>query len=46
MKTKLTLLAAFLLAPLLALHAAAADYPNIVFILCDDLGYGDVKCPS
>ena len=26
-------------------HAAtAADKPNIIFILCDDLGYGDVKC--
>jgi arylsulfatase A-like enzyme len=23
--------------------AAAADQPNFVFILCDDLGYGDVK---
>ena len=22
----------------------AADRPNFVFILCDDLGYGDVKC--
>ncbi|MEZ6143125.1 MAG: arylsulfatase [Zavarzinella sp.] len=22
----------------------AADKPNIIFILCDDLGYGDVKC--
>lgn len=24
--------------------ASAADRPNFVFILCDDLGYGDVKC--
>jgi arylsulfatase A-like enzyme len=24
--------------------AAAADKPNIVYILCDDLGYGDVSC--
>ncbi len=24
--------------------AAAADKPNIIYILCDDLGYGDVKC--
>ncbi|MDB5390615.1 MAG: atsA 9 [Planctomycetaceae bacterium] len=27
-----------------ALHAAEARKPNIVFILCDDLGYGDVGC--
>ncbi|MEN3943277.1 arylsulfatase [Prosthecobacter sp. SYSU 5D2] len=24
--------------------ASAADKPNFIFILCDDLGYGDVKC--
>ena len=24
--------------------AAGADKPNIVFILCDDLGYGDISC--
>src|SRR4051794_32371904 len=35
----------FLFAILAAcLAAPAADKPNIVYILCDDLGYGDLKC--
>ena len=44
MKSTLLLLTALLLAPLAALHAADASRPNILFIIADDLGWGDLRC--
>ena len=43
---KLTLLTALLLTPLAVLNAAEApkQRPNVLFILADDLGWGDLRC--
>ena len=45
--TRMVVTAALLLAPLAALHAATptpSNKPNIVFILFDDMGYGEPPC--
>lgn len=44
MKHILTLITALLLLPLTVLQAADATKPNVLFIIADDLGWGDLRC--
>ena len=40
----IALLIALLIAPSTPLHAADPAKPNVLFIIADDLGWGDLRC--
>ena len=44
MKTELLILFALWLAPLTGLPAAEPSQPNVILIMTDDQGYGDLSC--
>jgi len=41
MKTRFSIL---ILSTVMALQSLAASQPNIIFLLADDMGYGDLGC--